>query len=158
MPADATTNEIEQAFLDSWGKVEQFYGVSVVSSFLATYDQVGVDKSDMALFNKWLARFTTEDNWRKSILDLMAELRRRGYDKQLRAGTSLYTLVLSRSHQHGLRPDQPWIYFGPTGDGGTNVAYLKGAAYGPPQIVLAHVELTSEVQNLLDKLLAHPID
>lgn len=41
----------------------------------------------------------------------LAELRRAGYDRKLRAGQSMWTLVLSRSRRHGLRADQPCVRF-----------------------------------------------
>jgi hypothetical protein len=40
-------------------------------------------------------------------LRLLADMRRAGYDKVLRAGMSMWTLMLSRSRRHGLRNDQP---------------------------------------------------
>ena len=36
-------------------------------------------------------------------------MRRRGYDRLFRAGHSLYSLVLSRSAEHGLRREQPFV-------------------------------------------------
>jgi hypothetical protein len=42
---------------------------------------------------------------------LIANMREAGYDKVLRAGTSMWTLMVSRSRRHGLRDDQPWIAF-----------------------------------------------
>jgi hypothetical protein len=44
-------------------------------------------------------------------LRLIADMRKAGYDKVLRAGTSMWTLMLSRSRRHGLRNDQPSIAF-----------------------------------------------
>lgn len=43
---------------------------------------------------------------KEEILGLIRLLRSKGFDKSLRAGTSLFSLVLSRSIQHGLRPEQ----------------------------------------------------
>ena len=43
------------------------------------------------------------------VAELVREMRRRGYDRAFRAGMSLYSLVLSRSAEHGLRPDQPFV-------------------------------------------------
>jgi len=42
---------------------------------------------------------------------LITDMRKAGYDKVLRAGTSMWTLMLSRSRRHGLRNDQPSIAF-----------------------------------------------
>jgi hypothetical protein len=46
-----------------------------------------------------------------SIRAFVADLRSNGYDKTLRAGQSLYSLIISRSRRHGLRPGQPHIAF-----------------------------------------------
>jgi hypothetical protein len=45
------------------------------------------------------------------VLDLIKEMRKRGFDKTLRAGNAMYDLVLSRSAKHGLRREQSFISF-----------------------------------------------
>jgi hypothetical protein len=45
------------------------------------------------------------------VLALITAIRRAGYDKTLRAGQSLWTLMVSRSRRHGLRKGQPHIAF-----------------------------------------------
>jgi hypothetical protein len=45
----------------------------------------------------------------RPVLELVREMRRRGYDHLFRAGHSLYSLVLSRSAEHGLRREQPFV-------------------------------------------------
>jgi hypothetical protein len=45
------------------------------------------------------------------VRNLIAEMRQKGYDKSLRAGQSLWSLIVSRSRRHGLRHDQPMIAF-----------------------------------------------
>ena len=45
------------------------------------------------------------------ILALIAAMRQRGYDRIFRAGTSLYSLVLSRSREYGLHDSQPRVTF-----------------------------------------------
>jgi hypothetical protein len=45
------------------------------------------------------------------VLNLIRQLRGAGYERTLRAGTSLFSLLVSRSRRHGLRPDQPCIVF-----------------------------------------------
>lgn len=45
------------------------------------------------------------------IVQLIREMRKKGFDKKMRAGQSLNDLVLSRSIKHGLREDQKGIRF-----------------------------------------------
>ncbi len=45
------------------------------------------------------------------ILLLIKQMREKGFERTLRAGQSLYTLVLSRSRRHGLRENQNSISF-----------------------------------------------
>lgn len=69
-------------FKESWDRVERFYE---------------------RLSNRWPSL--------DSITMLVGTMRQKGYDERLRAGTSLYTLILSRSRRHGLRSDQASIMF-----------------------------------------------
>lgn len=48
---------------------------------------------------------------------LIVELRTSGYGPRLRAGQSLSSLGLSRSREHGLRPDQSHLFLKPGTDG-----------------------------------------
>jgi hypothetical protein len=48
---------------------------------------------------------------RTLVLPFIAELRRAGYDKKLRAGQSIWSLVVSRSRRPRLRPEQPVVSF-----------------------------------------------
>jgi hypothetical protein len=48
---------------------------------------------------------------RDLVLPFLAELRRAGYDRKLRAGQQVEMLVLSRSRRHGMRADQPRVVF-----------------------------------------------
>jgi hypothetical protein len=45
------------------------------------------------------------------IMQLIKTMREKGFDKTLRAGTSLYDLILSRSRRHGLSQEQAWVRF-----------------------------------------------
>jgi hypothetical protein len=49
------------------------------------------------------------ENFTPKVLNLVRELREKGFDKKLRAGQSLYTFMLSRSKNHGLTQDQNFI-------------------------------------------------
>jgi hypothetical protein len=45
------------------------------------------------------------------VLPFIAELRRAGYDRKLRAGQSIWSLIVSRSRRPRLRPEQPVVSF-----------------------------------------------
>lgn len=126
MASDDERNEIEAKFAASWDRVERFFEVQSVRE------------------------------WLKAVPGLITTLRQRGYDRQLRAGTALWVLILSRSRIHGLRKDQTRLGIW-WDDGGMVIDY-----YEPPdakfQFVVPRVEITAEVEEILDRLLAKPID
>lgn len=62
---------------------------------------------------------TIKHTYVENILKLMNALRSRGYDKNMRAGTSLYTFILSRSLEHGLKEGQAYVAFSFDQIGGT---------------------------------------
>src|SRR5688572_17063496 len=43
------------------------------------------------------------------VRELIREMRSRGYDRRFRAGMAHYSLILSRSTEHGLRNEQPYV-------------------------------------------------
>jgi hypothetical protein len=45
----------------------------------------------------------------QGVVELVREMRRRGYDRLFRAGMAATCLVLSRSAEHGLRREQPFV-------------------------------------------------
>jgi hypothetical protein len=77
-----------------------------------------------------------------------------GYDHQLRAGQSLWFLVVSRSRRHGLRRDQPSIAFVWKADGMVVEARLDVEQ----RMTVPTIELTAEVNCLLAGLAAMTID
>ena len=94
------------------------------------------------------------DNWGKNdrALQFIAELRRAGYDRKLRAGQSHELFMVSRSRSYGLREDQAWVGF------------LFGGEVMNVQerlsVVLenADVALSPRIEEVLARLLEHPID
>jgi hypothetical protein len=48
---------------------------------------------------------------RMMVLPFIAELRRAGYDRTLRAGQSIWSMIVSRSRRPRVRPDQPVVSF-----------------------------------------------
>lgn len=87
------------------------------------------------------------------VLAMIAEMRRVGYDHKLRAGHSLWSLVLSRSRRHGLRDGQPYIAFC-FRPGATMEIYLPGRS----NITLPEIKFTPEINTHLDQLAAHAIN
>jgi hypothetical protein len=77
----AMDDVIEQDFLESWNRMDWFFGSGEI--------------------------------WPKSpdVVEFIAMLRRTGYDRKLRAGQSLDIFVVSRSREHGMRWDQPFLGF-----------------------------------------------
>src|SRR6266851_9835805 len=104
MATDDTHQEIEEAFMASWDRIERFY----VRTFFWRTPLADIDPSEV----KTLADSTEYKSRYEKLkprLGLIAEMRKQGYDRQLRAGSSLSSLVLSRSREFGLRPDQAML-------------------------------------------------
>jgi hypothetical protein len=106
------------------------------------------------------------DRWERSCRELpdktqplarafIAAMRRKGYDRKLRAGRSMFTFILSRSRRHGVRLNQSSIGFSFDRKGMRYGATLEGSAteFRQPSILL-----TPEIERLLDLLAAEPID
>jgi len=77
----AMDDVIEQDFLESWNRMEWFFGSGEI----------------------WPKN--------PDVVEFIATLRRAGYDRKLRAGQSLDIFVVSRSRKHGMRLEQPSIGF-----------------------------------------------
>ena len=93
----------------------------------------------------------------KPMLTFIAELRNGGYDRKLRAGSSLYTFVLSRSREWGLRQGQANLNFRINHLGSMEVSYRESDNYAS-NFEVERVEITPEIEALLTRLLAQPID
>jgi hypothetical protein len=95
-----STLKMEFAEID-FGKLAEYYekGDGTVGEFILSWDDI--------------EEFYREENLDKKneILQLIKEMRSKGFERTLRAGQSLYTLVLSRSRRHGLRENQNSISF-----------------------------------------------
>jgi hypothetical protein len=86
-------------------------------------------------------------------LPFIAELRRAGYDRKLRAGQSLFTFAVSRSRRHGLRAEQPYITFD-FGEGTMDVFSKIQEEERIPGIPIA---LSGRVEQVLGRLVNQPI-
>lgn len=89
------------------------------------------------------------------ILELIKELRERGYDRQLRAGTQLLTFIVSRARFDGLKQGQYWIRFEAKPEGGARITCRTDIII---EFEIAQPKITSEIEALLARLLAQPID
>jgi hypothetical protein len=129
MVSDEAQKELEAAFLRSWDGMEGYF-------------------DGMILYSGW--------GHMKYMLTLIRLLRERGYDRQLRAGQSMASFILSRSLEHGLREGQPRLIFGVSRQGEVIATLL--AANVNVTLRIDRVEITPELENLLIPLLAYPID
>ncbi len=83
------------------------------------------------------------------------------YDRQLRAGLQLDSLVLSRSREHGLRPEQHAIRFSAIEQKTIEVTYYDET----PEPKTITVDLVTDgfvtnslVEEMLDRLIKQPVD
>jgi hypothetical protein len=88
------------------------------------------------------------------VRKLIARLREKGYDKSLRAGQSLSSLIVSRSRRHGLRENQSSTAFWFRNDGMD--VYVNNEE--PKKVTYPEIEFTTEIDDLLKKLEAADID
>jgi hypothetical protein len=99
------------------------------------------------------------------VLEFISQLRAAGYDQTLRAGTSLYTLLVSRSRRHGLRPTQPYIAFSFGGAPFTGRVIATGEMVvtvcldgGERRIAFPSLEWSAGLSVILQQLEAKAID
>jgi hypothetical protein len=88
------------------------------------------------------------------LLKLIAEMRVRGFEKSFRAGTSMTTLIFSRSKDHGLRSEQPYICLSGSERGVDLEIYMDGKH----RMFLPEGEFTPEVEQWFRRLEMQPID
>lgn len=125
------------------GKLADYYetGIPIEGEFIESWD--------------FIEQFYRQD-WCKvsdAVLEMIAEMRRAGYDRLLRAGQSMSSLGLSRSRRHGLRAEQACLWFVFHG-GVMNVrADFAGARLNEHPIAFS-----KDVQRLLDALVEVDVD
>jgi hypothetical protein len=147
MPADLVR---EFAFLDAERITELTdFGKVIEADFIRSWD--GVEE----FYKNYSEIFRIETT---EILNFIAQMRTKSYDKVFRAGNSLFALVLSRSLYHGLRGDQASLIF----------EFLKNTLKiytsqddrikNVPIISTPHIELTPEIERLLKDLEIRKID
>ena len=136
MAADFPEAEVEP--------VARYYeeGRPVEGEFITSWDRIEHFYKD--------ARFPCSGQ----VLGLIARIRQAGYDKTLRAGQSLWSLVVSRSRRHGLRRGQPSITFAFTGNGMDVYTIMDGQE----RLSLSGIEFSPQVDDLLNRLTTKRID
>lgn len=88
------------------------------------------------------------------IMQLIKTMREKGFDKTLRAGTSLYDLLLSRSRRHGLNQEQPYVRF--------SFEYIKSVmevrTWKKEVLTFDAVTYTEDIETILKTLEQQPVD
>jgi len=109
---------VEEEFVNSWNRMEWFFGSGEI--------------------------------WTKMphVVKFIAILRHAGYDRKLRAGQSLDIFTVSRSREHGLRPEQPSIGF--RIHEGKMIVYSRGVE--TETFIENEAKLSNRVRDLLDRL------
>jgi hypothetical protein len=126
------------------GPLADFYenGTPVEGEFLQSWDQMeGVYES---------SRFPP----RSLVLPFIAELRRAGYDRKLRAGQSIWTLIVSRSRRPRMRPEQPLVSF----HFRETTMEVFSSNHGEERIFEIPIALSDTVERVLQRLVERPIN
>ncbi|TWU28987.1 DsbA family protein [Novipirellula artificiosorum] len=144
------------------GTLADYYeqGRPVEGEFLQSWDE---------MLNEFygLPAELVEGHFAVNACRLLTAMRSRGYDRRLRAGQSLWTLILSRSRRHGLREEQQAIAFMfHEEDNGMDVA--RGTCRDVFQAMheerddnivrMTTVTLNTEIVAMLDQLVCVEID
>ncbi|QIE99984.1 hypothetical protein [Roseimicrobium sp. ORNL1] len=106
-----------------------------------------------AMENSWVGHLP--ESIQPLVKAFIAAMRQKGYDRKLRPGQSMFTFVLSRSRRYGLRQGQPFVDFSFNDEGMTISNNLGGTCTTHQQ---PSIMLTPEVEQLLERLAAEPID
>lgn len=132
-------SQLEQSFpwLDS-GELAKYYeeGRGIEGEFILSWNQVE------EFYNRRLSFVPNPDD----ILKMISQLREKGYDKTLRAGHSMPTLIVSRARRHGYMTQH--IAFDFLGKGMKVTAKLDSEQ----SLLLPRIELTTEVDELIKQL------
>ena len=97
-------------------------------------------------------------SWFEPVSLLITQLRARGYDRVFRAGTAAWFFVMSRSRHHGLRAGQHSIDIR-TFPNWPEIYFVYNVGQRPWESVrLLRAEITADVERLLARLAAQPID
>lgn len=143
----AMPSELEQEFL--WldtGKLAKYYekGQGIEGEFILSWDFIE------EFYSNPMGRIPQGPD----ILRMIAQMRKQGFDKTLRAGQSLFRFIVSKSRRHGLRTGQPCIFFNFEDDGMTVIYF---GTDGKEKLSSLEIEYTPQIENLLKRLEAENI-
>lgn len=130
-------SEIEQAFQESWVWMERFFARYVIIQ----------KRTDL----EPIYRFIFFSNLAYSD----------EYTTKLRAGQAMDMLMLSRSKEHGLREDQPWLRIFSRQDGAFDLIYItvKSTYKSTVEMLIDDkIRIVDELKAMLDDLVKQPID
>jgi hypothetical protein len=138
-------SQLEQAF--SWldtGKLAKYYeeGRGIEGEFILSWDQVE------EFYGRRLSFILNPDD----ILKLITQLREKGYDKTLRAGHAMPTLIVSRARRHGFMTQ--FIAF----DFFNNGMKVTAKFDSEKKLSFPNIELTPEVEELIKQLEAKDLE
>lgn len=139
----AMPSELQKEFPEvDFGRLSTYYeqGNGIGGEFILSWNALEEFYEDINLNN------------RAEILQLIKTMRAKGFDKTFRAGTSLYSFILSRSRRYGLRLEQPRVRF--------DFIYIKSVMqvdyYGENgakhQLSFNTIEYNEAIENLLKEL------
>jgi len=126
------------------GRLADFYekGNPVEGEFIESWDQMETVYGG--------SRFPP----RNLVLPFIAELRRAGYDRRLRAGQSIWSLIVSRSRRPRLRPEQPIVSF----QFRENSMEIFSRNDGEERMQEIPIAMSDTVDHVLRRLVDRPID
>ncbi len=129
------------------GKIAEYYeaGRGVEGEFILSWDSIE------QYYQRFARLIPAVD-----ILKMISQMREVGYDKTLRAGQSVFTLILSRSLRHGLRPNQPRLAF-EFHENGMKAVYSDGIN-AEEELSCSSIEYTPQIDLLMKRLEAKDID
>lgn len=130
MTSDDEQKAIEEAFVKSWDVREEYY-------------------KNLIADGNW--------DWLKPVLVLVKELRERGYDHKLLVARWWHILVLARSVDRELRSAQSALCFRFRRNGNMKIQYWENPDT-KEEFDTEQITLTPEIEALLTRLLAQPID
>ncbi|MEO8609193.1 MAG: hypothetical protein ABI690_14985 [Chloroflexota bacterium] len=127
---------------------------------MAGNDQAIIEKEWVQSWDSviyFFTRINANHQCRKPLLDLIAELRARGYDRQLLAAQSMLTLIFRRHRGHrGLPNGKPTLSINPNSNRSFTIHY--SGRDGEVTMEIEQLEFTPDLEILLKRLVAHPIE
>ncbi len=88
------------------------------------------------------------------LKSFIAEMREQGFDRSLRAGQSMDTMVLSRARRHGLEEEHPWVSFSFQNG---RISARHGTSEEDGAVEVPAIKLSPEIEDLLRWLESQPI-